>query len=332
VKVALLGDPVVPFHDFLAGRLPAGFELISIPSGAAPSEVRAGMDGAEAAIAVRYDTVIATDDALRLVQVPGVGYDEIALSALPARASLCNVKGHGPGSAEYAILAMLEWSHRFCSANAGFRAGSWARSSRFKSPPHKELFGSTVGLVGYGLIGSSIAERLAGFGVTTLVSNRTPPSNDGPFAETYELDRLADMAARCDFLIVSIALTPETEGLVDADVLAALSSEGVLVNIARGPVVNEDALFGSLSEGHLGGAILDVWYNYPENADDGNARPSRHDFASLPNVYMTPHISGWTEGTVERRWTTIAENLVRLANGDPLLNIVHQPFQDTGSP
>lgn len=326
MKIVLFGDPVAPFREMLKGQLPPHFEVVSIPSDASKIEVEAGFAGAKAAIAVRYHQKISTADGVRLVQVPGVGYDEIALSALPENAVLCNVKGHGPAVSEFVVLGMLEWNLRFCAANAEFRAGSWARSSRFKGTPHKELFGSVVGLLGYGLIGKSIAERLNGFGVTTLVCNRTRPGEDGLFKVAYDLCDLAKMTAECDFLVVSIALAPETVGLVDSEVLANLSSEGILINIARGQIVNEDALFQALDEGTLGGAILDVWYNYPSDANDRTARPSRHDFAALPNVYMTPHIAGWTEGTVAHRCSAIVDNIVRLSNNEPLLNIVHDPF------
>ncbi len=94
-----------------------------------------------------------------------------------------------------------------------------------------------------------------------------------------------------------------------------------LINLARGPVADEDALYRALREEEIGGAALDTWWRYP-NADEPEPRPSRHPFHELPNVVMTPHCSPWTEGTVERRSRDVARNLDRFARGEPLENVV----------
>ena len=91
----------------------------------------------------------------------------------------------------------------------------------------------------------------------------------------------------------------------------------------------EDALHAALAGGRLGGAVLDVWWVYPRDSDS-HPQPSRHDFAALPNVIMSPHISGWTRGTIDRRWTMIADNLRRLAEGRPLENVVRPPVAPPG--
>ena len=94
-----------------------------------------------------------------------------------------------------------------------------------------------------------------------------------------------------------------------------------LINIARGQVVDEDALYAALRDRKIGGAALDVWWQYP-NAAEPNRRGSRHPFHELPNVIVTPHNSGWTAGMVRRRWDEIADNLGRFVRGEPLINIV----------
>ncbi len=322
MKVVLYGSPVISFSEYLLGNLTSEFNLVAVDYNATEDELAIAFAGAEAVITVRYDEKIPSVPTLRLVQVPGVGCDEIDNSALPVKASLCNVYGHGDGVAEFVILGMLQWCHRLFEADASFRSGSWEYSSRFQAPPHRELSGCVVGIVGYGLIGRSIAKHLQGFNVTTLVCNRSKPVDDALHSKSYALSDLGEMASECDFLIVSIPLTESTTNLIDYKILAKMKPDAVLINVARGPVINESTFFSALRDGEIGGAIIDVWYNYPANAEDRFAKPSSYDFASLPNVYMTPHISGWTEGTVARRWNMIADNLMRLSKGKDLLNVV----------
>ena len=278
--------------------------------------------GAEGVITVRWHAELPRPAGLRLVQVPGVGCDEIDLAALPATATLCNVRGHGAGAAEYVLLQLLEWCHRLDKAEAVFRTGSWAGSSRFGAPPHRELRDATIGLVGFGDIGRALVERLAPFGVRLLVANRSRHA-DGAVSSWYGLDELPEMFAACDFAVLAIALTEATRGLVGRPALDALGPDGVLVNVARGPVVDETALWEALKEGRTGGAVLDVWYQYPDEQAP-RRRPSQYPFENLPNVRMTPHVAGWTDGTLAQRWSDIAENCRRLATGAPFLNVVRQ--------
>ena len=94
-----------------------------------------------------------------------------------------------------------------------------------------------------------------------------------------------------------------------------------LINIARGPVIDEDALYAALRDRRIGGAAIDVWWQYP-NAAEPNRRGSRHPFHELPNVIVTPHNSGWTSGMVRRRWDEVADNIRRFVRGDRLINLV----------
>jgi phosphoglycerate dehydrogenase-like enzyme len=129
------------------------------------------------------------------------------------------------------------------------------------------------------------------------------------------------MLPLCDTVALCTALGPETTNLLDADRLALMKPGAFLINISRGQVIDEDAVWAALSEGRLGGAALDVWWQYP-NADEPNRRGSRHPFHTLPNVIVTPHNSGWTAGMVRRRWDEIAANIDHFARGEPLINIV----------
>jgi phosphoglycerate dehydrogenase-like enzyme len=129
------------------------------------------------------------------------------------------------------------------------------------------------------------------------------------------------MLPECDFVVLAAALGPETEGLFDARRLGCMKRSAFLVNIARGAIVDEEALYRALCDRTIAGAALDVWWQYP-NAAAPERRPSRFPFHELPNVIMTPHCSGWTDGMVARRWAEVADNLDRFVRGAPLINRV----------
>ena len=127
--------------------------------------------------------------------------------------------------------------------------------------------------------------------------------------------------ASADAVVVTLPLTDDTRGLVNAAAIAAMRPDALLLNVGRGPVIDEEALYRALRERRIGGAVIDTWYQYPSPTQPTSA-PSRFDFAALDNVLMTPHMSGWTEGTVRRRQETMAENIRRLQQGQPLINVL----------
>src|SRR4030095_452862 len=161
---------------------------------------------------------------------------------------------------------MLAWNHRFVSVDASLRRGRWEAAWSHDAPPPPfvpELGGKKLGILGYGRIG---------------------PGGGGWGA----------LLRGADYVAITLALTPETRGMIGARQLALMKRSAVLINVARGEVVDEDALYEALAGGTIAGAALDVWYRYP--AGPGPTLPSRRPFHELPNVLMTPHVSGWTEG------------------------------------
>ena len=131
------------------------------------------------------------------------------------------------------------------------------------------------------------------------------------------------MLPHCDTVLIACALAPETKGLIDARRLALMKPGALLINVARAAIVDEDALYAALKDGHLGGAALDVWWQYP-TANEPERRPSRRPFHELSNVLMTPHSSSSSEATADRRWSAVAGNLDRFARGESLQNVVFQ--------
>jgi phosphoglycerate dehydrogenase-like enzyme len=259
---------------------------------------------------------------LRLVQSVATGIELFEVAALPPGIPICNSFGHETAIAEYVVMAMLALHHRFFEIAGEFRAqGSWRSSWVESGAPHGEVRGTTLGIVGLGRVGREVARRAAPFGVRVVAANRGPREPGDGVERIFPLADLDRMLPLCDTLALCTALGPETEGLIDAPRLALMKPGAFLINIARGQVVDEDALYAALQGGRLGGAALDVWWQYPTAAEP-ERRGSRHPFHKLANVIVTPHNSGWTRGMVRRRWDEIADNLRRFAAALPLINVV----------
>jgi phosphoglycerate dehydrogenase-like enzyme len=259
---------------------------------------------------------------VRLVQSVATGIELIELAALPRGAAICNAFGHETAIAEYVLMTMLVWSHRFREIEGDFRRdSSWRPSWVHSGAPHREILGSTVGIVGLGRVGYEVARRAAAFGCRIIAANRSAREPGGGVEQVFPLGELDRMLPECDYVVLCTALGLETEGLIGARRLALMKRSAFLVNISRGAVIDEDALYKAMRDRRIGGAALDVWWQYPNTAEP-ERRPSRHPFHELPNVIMTPHCSGWTEGMVARRWAEVAGNINRFVRGEPLQNVV----------
>ncbi len=261
---------------------------------------------------------------LKLVQVPGAGVDRIERAALPSGTWLANAYGHETGIAEYVLGAMLAWSRDFCRVDACLRRGQW--ESVWAIPPAPpapwpELAGKTLGILGYGRIGQSVAKRAQAFDMAVWAIRRAPgrPDPDG-LAFLGGPDTLDEILRRADYLVITLPLTTATRGLLGGRELQLMKPTAVLINVGRAEIVDEEALYRALTERTIAGAVLDVWYRYPTGA--GPTFPARLAFQELPNVLMTPHVSGWTEGTLEARAQLIAENVHRVARGEPPVSLI----------
>ena len=254
----------------------------------------------------------------QLYQVPGAGYDGIDLSVLPSAAALCNCFGHEGAIAEYVMAALLARHVPLVEADAQLRQGNWHYWAGGPDGLRTELGAQSIGIVGYGHIGKAIAARASAFGMTVHVANRSPVA-DSRLAATYGLAALPDMFGQVDIVINTLPLTSDTRGLIGAAALSAMKPQAIVMNVGRGAVIDEDALYDALSTNRIGGAILDTWYVYP-TPDAPNPMPANRPFHLLPNVTMTPHMSGWTEGTIARRRRAMAENINRLTAQRDLIN------------
>lgn len=259
---------------------------------------------------------------LRLVQVPGAGLDRIDRAAVPPGAWLANAYGHEVGIAEYVMGVMLAWTRELGRLDRALQAGTWLSQWAVGTPAPPvwpELAGKTLAIVGYGRIGQCLARRARAFDMTIVATRRDVSKPDG-LVELHGPDRLHDVLARADYVAITASLSAETRGLIGPRELSEMKRTAVLINVARAEIADEEALYRALAGRAIAGAALDVWYRYPTAA--GTTVPASHPFHELPNVLMTPHISGWTEGMLEARATLIAGNIARAARGEPPLNLI----------
>jgi phosphoglycerate dehydrogenase-like enzyme len=322
MKALFLGAFAAAQSERIAARLESGIETAVIAERDNP-QAAAALAGADIVVTEAWSREAPPAPRLKLLQAPLTGIDAIDTAALPPGITLCNAYGHEPAVAEYAVMAMLMWRLHIVEISEAFRAGSWRWSPLVGGQRHGELARQTVGIVGLGHIGREIARRAAALGCRVLAANRTPRDLPRGVETLYPFAELDRMLAESDIVVLSCALTPETQGLFDARRFAAMRPRAFLINVARGAVADEAALYEALRDRRLGGAAIDTWWQYP-SASEPERRPSRYPFHELPNVLMTPHCSPWTDGTVDRRALDIARNLDRFARGEALANVVLQ--------
>jgi phosphoglycerate dehydrogenase-like enzyme len=253
---------------------------------------------------------------LRLIQAASAGADRIERAAVPAGCALCNLHGHEQAIAEWAVMAMLALSRGLLFFDRELREGRWHRfGDDAPLPLARTLRGRTVGAIGYGPIGRRTVELAQALGMETVSVTRTPREGSSG------LDELPRLLERSDFAVVALPLNDDTRGLIGARELELLGPEGYLLNPARGPIVDEQALYEALRDGTIAGAAIDTWYRYP-SARGEVVRPSDFPFSELPSVLMTPHVSGRSQETREARRRFVGEQIARLSAGSPLQNVI----------
>ncbi len=260
---------------------------------------------------------------VKLLQSVAAGIDLIDVPSVPKGVTICSVAGHEQAIAEYCLMTMLAWQHRLIDIATAFkRNGVWSTGGGAGGgPTHGEIMGKTIGIVGYGKIGREVAKRAIGFGCNVIAANRSPVADAGDASKVHPLSELDRMLPLCDIVVVAAGLGPETARLIDAGRLAVMKPTAFLINIGRAGIFDEEAVFVALKDNKIGGAAIDVWWQYP-TADEPNRRGSRLPFHELPNVIMTPHCSSATDGARNRRFGTVAGNLDRYVRGESLANVV----------
>jgi phosphoglycerate dehydrogenase-like enzyme len=309
--------------------VPAGWELRFVDAdadgsgdgGAAASpEALAAVAGAGAYLGAGVPPgVVEAGRDLRWIHSGSAGVSAALLQALEGRDIVfTNSAGtHAPPVAETALAMMLHFARGLDFAVRGQAAGRWDRA-RFDAAdgPVREFAGSTVGVIGYGGIGSAIGRRAAALGARVLGLRRTArPADDAAAAEVHTgAEGLRTLLRESDYVVLALPETDATRTMIDASAIAAMRPGAVLVNVARGRLVDEEALVGALREGRLRGAALDVFAREP--------LPEGHPLWTMPNVLLTPHVSAVTARYWEREVDIILDNARRFEEGKPLRNVV----------
>jgi len=303
-----------PYADALRERLPD----VEVLRARTPGEEREFIVDAAVVTGVGIDGgLLGRAERLELFACAFSGTEHLPLDELADRdVAVTNASGiHAPGIAEQVVANLLVFARRLDEGWRRKRRREWRyfQSGEFK--------GSTVTVVGLGSIGEAVVQRLAGFDVETIGARYTPEKG-GPTDEVigFETEAIHDALARSDAVVLACPLTDETRGLLGAEEFATMSPDCVVVNVARGGLVETDALVEALKRESIGGAALDV--------TDPEPLPESHPLWTLENCHLTPHTGGYTPEHWPRLADIVAENVRALESGAPvseLRNVVLDP-------
>lgn len=259
---------------------------------------------------------------LHTLVIPWAGMPEVTAELIAGypHIRVHNLHHNAVATAETALMLLMAAAKQIIPIERRFRENDWR--PRYAPNPAITLSGKTALILGYGSIGQHVGEVCAALGMRVLGTRRslTSPIRAGA-AELYPASTLHQLLPQANALIVTLPLTGETRGLIGAAELALLPPQAVVVNVGRGPVIDQFALYEALKEGHLHSAGLDVWYNYPQDeASRVNTPPADVPFHLLENVVLSPHRGGGAADIETARMTHLANILNNAAHGKPLPN------------
>jgi phosphoglycerate dehydrogenase-like enzyme len=261
--------------------------------------------------------VIEAAPRLRLIQMPTVGYDEVDLEAADEHGiPVSNTAGCNAVSvAEHAIMFMLVLLKKGLYAHESTLRGEWPQMELVFSGKVLELGGKTLGILGLGTIGTEVAKMARVFGPHILYYKRSrlPVGEEERLGVKYV--GFDELLKRSDILSIHVPLTPETRGMMGRKEISTMKKGAILLNLARGGVVDEGAVVEALKEGRLSGAGLDVFEGEPLGPDSV--------FDGVENVMLSPHVSGATKEMLGRAFKMCGENLARFFAGEKLDNVVN---------
>jgi D-3-phosphoglycerate dehydrogenase len=289
-------------------------DVVTVPDPPAPAAVREAVAGADLVIGDkrhkhRLDReTLSAMQRCRLIQQPAVGFDVIDHEAAAEFGiPVANAAAYNSEAvADWTLMAILNLLRMGAWADSRMHRGEWPREQM----RGREVGALTVGIIGLGNVGSAVARRLLAFGATVVFCDLVPRRLDG--ADAVDLDGLLAVS---DVVCVHTYLDPRKGALLDASRLGKMKPGAILVNAARGPLVDEGALLDALRSGHLGGAGLDVYEQEPLAA----ASPLRE----LENVFLSPHVAGSTHEAEARLLDVVGANLLRVLDGEPPVNVVN---------
>ena len=260
---------------------------------------------------------------LRALIVPFTGVAEDVRELMAEFPNVAVHNSHHPAAAtaELAVALLMAAARRLPLVDRAFRTADWTTGGRPETGVLLE--GKTALILGYGQIGQRVARVCQALGMAVVATRRNVRARLEAAVEIHPSADLPQLLPRAHALIVTLPLTPETRGLIGAAELSLLPEGAILVNVGRGPIVDEAALYAALRDGALGAAGIDVWYTYPP--DEGartRTRPSAYPFHELDNIVMSPHRGGLIVESEKRGLAQLAQMLNAAAHGEPLPNRV----------
>ncbi|AWL12358.1 Phosphoglycerate dehydrogenase [Saliniradius amylolyticus] len=256
------------------------------------------------------ETIIKQCPKLKLIVVAATGTNNIDLDASSKRGiTVCNVPDYaGPAVSQYVFAQLLALKHQTFAYRDAMQNGLWPQSPVFSclNFPIDELAGKTMGIIGFGTLGQSVAKLAEAFGMQVLIAERKNSAACRPGRIPFK-----DVLRQADVLSLHCPLTPQTDKLIDTDALSLMKPDAILINTARGPVVDEYALAQALKHKRIGGAIIDVLSQEPPQASHPLLNTQE------PNLIVTPHIAWATEAAVQRLVNTVADNIRHFVAGQP---------------
>ncbi|MHA1613564.1 MAG: 2-hydroxyacid dehydrogenase [Candidatus Thorarchaeota archaeon] len=261
---------------------------------------------------------------LKMVQTFAAGVENIDFSAIKDQDNIivCNSHINAAEVAEYAITLLFAVAKNIIPSDRELRKGDWKYA--FGGPsPNIEIRNKTCLIIGLGSIGSEIAKRLKGFDVRIYATTRSGNSKHaGLVDKLVKINEVQPLVEESDFIILSLPLTSESEGLVNGEFISWMKSDSIIVNISRGRIIDEEALFDALRDNRIRGAGLDVWWRYPQKWRGKGNPPSDVPFQELENLVASPHRAGYSETTEREYFQFAGENILRFINGETPFNIV----------
>ncbi|MET0872864.1 MAG: 2-hydroxyacid dehydrogenase [Paeniglutamicibacter terrestris] len=313
-------DPIISrFAGLMQETAPGNdWEFVA---GLSPEAQSSAITRAEVLVCAKLSPEDAASCPAGLVHITGSGADRVAVANLPADTVVARTSHHERSIAEHILMVVLAHQRQLLPVTERMRAGSWLSvSTAPNTAMHRTLDELTIGFVGLGGIGTEAVRLCTSLGMKAVAVRRNPGKT--ATAETNlewvkAMEDLPELLAVSDVVVLCLPLTEETHGLMGTEQFQLMRSGALLVNVSRGAIIDEQALYSALREGSIGGAALDVWWDAP-NGTDAPEVVSR--FVALPNVIATPHYSGHALQTFVRRATEIAQNINAFNEGRPPSN------------
>jgi phosphoglycerate dehydrogenase-like enzyme len=272
------------------------------------------------------EILLETAKELSHIQVPWTGTNSLDLKLLKEYQNLTISNSHSNSLsiAEHAVALFLSAAKQLVYRDIQMRKGSW--KPRYDDTNSFWLTGKTVGIIGFGAIGRKVARMLKhGFNMKVLAIKRNP--NESPEEDLCDflgsIDDLDNLLSESDFILIALPLNEETRGLIGESQFKLIKNTAILVNIARGPIIDEKALFTALEQQTIGSAAIDVWYNYPQNRDQPTEVYQNYAFETLDNIIMSPHSAFKVLDREEVFAKDIIENIHRVFEGKTPLNQIN---------